>query len=91
MSQIHIRKKHKLGHARACRTVEELAQSLASEYNASYRWHKDDLEFKSPGVNGRLHVSKDQVDIKVSLGMLLRPLKDKIESSIRARLDDILS
>jgi putative polyhydroxyalkanoate system protein len=91
MSQIHIRKKHKLGHARARKTAEELAESLASEYNAKYRWHNDDLEFKSSGVNGRLHVSKDEVDIKVSLGMLLRPLKGKIESSIRSRLDEILS
>jgi putative polyhydroxyalkanoate system protein len=91
MSQIHIRKKHGLGHAQARKTAEKLAASLASEYNAKYRWLNDDLEFKSTGVNGRLHVGKDEVDIKVSLGMLLRPLKGKIESSIRAKLDDILS
>ena len=90
MSQIHIRKKHTLDHALARKTAEALAERLASEYNARYQWHNDELEFESTGVNGKLHVSKDEVDIKVSLGMLLRPLKDRIESSIRSRLDDIL-
>ncbi|MGD8620099.1 MAG: polyhydroxyalkanoic acid system family protein [Gammaproteobacteria bacterium] len=90
MSQIHIRKKHTLGHAQARKTAEKLAESLATEYNARYRWHNDDLEFKSTGVNGKLHVGKDEVEIKVSLGMLLRPLKGKIESSIRSTLDEIL-
>ena len=37
----------------------------------------------------KTRVSKDEVDIRVSLGMLLRPLKGRIENSIRARLDDI--
>ena len=90
MSQIHIRKKHNLEHARARETAEQLAKGLAAEYNARYRWRNDDLEFTSKGVNGRLHVGKDAVDIKISLGLLLRPLKGKIESGIRARLDDIL-
>lgn len=91
MSQIHIRKKHSLDHAKARKTAEKLAESLASEYNARWQWHNDDLEFKSTGVSGKLHVGKKEVDIKVSLGMLLRPLKGKIESSIRSTLDDILS
>ena len=90
MSQIHIRKKHSLDHARARKTAEKLAESLASEYNAKFHWKDDDLEFKSTGVNGKLHVGKHEVDIKVSLGLMLRPLKAKIESSIRSRLDEIL-
>ena len=90
MSQIHIQKKHNLSHAEARKTAEELARGLASEYNAKYRWRDNDLEFKSTGVNGKLHVSKNEVEIKVSLGMLLRPLKGKIESSIRSKLDEIL-
>ncbi|HYQ72946.1 MAG TPA: polyhydroxyalkanoic acid system family protein [Gammaproteobacteria bacterium] len=90
MSQIHIRKKHKLDHALARKTAEVLAERLASEYNARYQWHNDELQFESTAVNGKLHVSKDEVDIKVSLGMLLRPLKGRIENSIRSRLDDIL-
>jgi putative polyhydroxyalkanoate system protein len=90
MSQIHIRKKHALGKQRARKTAEQLAGKLASEYNAKCRWKNDNLEFSSKGVNGRLHVSHDEVDIKVNLGLMLRPLRGKIEDGILAQLDDIL-
>ena len=90
MSLIHIRKKHALGHAQARKTADQLAKSLASEYNAKCQWHNDDLKFTSKGVQGLMHVGRDVVDIKVDLGMMLRPFKGKIESSIKAPLADIL-
>jgi putative polyhydroxyalkanoate system protein len=90
MSLIHIRKKHALGRDKARQTAEHLARSLASEYNAKYQWHNDDLKLTAKGVEGLLHVEKDIVEIKVHLGMLLRPLKGKIESRIMAKLDDII-
>lgn len=90
MSQIQIRKRHGLDHAQARATAEKLAASLASEYHADYYWQDDELMFRSPGFEGQLHVGKDDVEIRVRLGMLLRPLRGKIESGIRARLDAIL-
>lgn len=91
MSLIHIRKKHALGQAKARKTADELARSLASEYNAKCKWDKDDLKFTSKGVTGKMHVGKDVVDIKVDLGMMLRPFKGKIETSIKNQLADILN
>jgi hypothetical protein len=35
-------------------------------------------------------VGKDEVEIRIRLGMMLRPLRGKIESGIRTRLDAIL-
>jgi putative polyhydroxyalkanoate system protein len=90
MSQIHIRKKHGLDHARARATAEQLAAALASEYHADCQWQDDELQFRSPGIEGQLHVGKDEVEIKIRLGMMLRPLRGKIESGIRTRLDAIL-
>lgn len=90
MPQIHIRKKHKLGKAGARKTAETLADSLASEYKAKCQWKDDDLSFSSKGVKGNLHVADDEVEIKVDLGLMLRPLKSKIESGIVAQLDDII-
>lgn len=90
MSQIHIRKKHTLGKQHARRTAEQLAGKLASEYNAKYRWKNDNLVFSSKGVNGSLHVSHDEVEIKVDLGLMLRPFRTRIRDSILAQLDDIL-
>ena len=90
MSQIHIRKKHTLGQDKARKTADELAKTLVSEYNAKCKWHKDDLKFTSKGVTGKIHVGKDVVDIKVNLGMMLRPFKGKIETSIKSQLGTIL-
>jgi putative polyhydroxyalkanoate system protein len=90
MSRIHVRKKHSLGHKEARRTAEKLAQKLAREYNAKYQWKDDDLEFKSTGVNGQLHIREHEVEIEVNLGMMMRPFKSKIEQGLRAELDEIL-
>ena len=90
MSQIQIRRRHGLDHAHARATAEKLAADLASEYHADYQWQDDELKFRSPGIEGLLHVGKDEVEINVRLGMLLQPFRGKIESGIRARLDAIL-
>jgi len=70
--------------------AERLAAKLASEYNAKFRWNKDNLEFDSRGVNGLLHVSQDEVEIKVDLGLMLRPFRARIENGIMVELDDFL-
>jgi putative polyhydroxyalkanoate system protein len=90
MAQIHIKKRHNLGKQQARRTAERLAGKLASEYNAKCRWKGDNLEFSSKGVNGRLHVSQQEVDIRVDLGLMLRPFRTRIEAGIREQLEDIL-
>ena len=90
MSLIHIRKKHALGRARARKTAEQLAKRLASEYDAKYQWHNDDLNLTAKGVEVLLHMDKDTVVIKVDLNMMLRPFKGKIERRIMAKLDAIL-
>lgn len=90
MSQIEIKKQHSLGKAGARKTAQKIADSLSREYNATCKWSGDDLSFNATGVKGKLHVSEDDVAINVNLGLMLRPLKSKIESSIVAQLDDIL-
>ena len=90
MSQIQIRRRHGLDHAHARATAEQLAAALASEYHVDYQWQDDELLFRSPGIEGQLHVGRDAVEINVRLGTMLRPLRGKIESSIRTRLDAIL-
>ena len=91
MYQINIRKKHTLGREQARTKAERIAGKLASEFNATCRWKNDNLEFSSRGVNGLLHVSHDEVEIKVDLGLMLRPFTARIENGIIAQLDDILS
>jgi putative polyhydroxyalkanoate system protein len=91
MSQIRLRRKHKLGQQQARKTAEKLAKKLASEYKAKYRWIDDRLEFKSSGVSGQLNIKEDEVEVRMELGMMMRPLKSKIEQRLRAELDGILA
>ena len=90
MPHIEIIKKHALGKEGARKTAEKLAESLSAEYKAKCEWINDDLCFSSPGVEGKLCVKDDNVEITVNLGFILRPLKSKIESSIVSQLDVIL-
>lgn len=91
MSHIEISKKHSLGKNGARNKAEKLAESLASEFGAECIWKDDDLSFTSSGVKGELHIGDDDVEIKLDLSFILRPLKSKIKSSIVAQLDDILA
>lgn len=90
MSQIRVRRKHKLGHQQARKTAEKLAKKLAAEYKAKYRWVDDNLEFKSSGVSGQLNIKDDEVEVRMELGVMMRPFKTKIEKGLRAELDGIL-
>jgi putative polyhydroxyalkanoate system protein len=83
-------KKHALSGAEARKTAEILADRLAAEYNAKWQWQDNDLKLTAKGVHGLLHVGHDMVDIKVDLGMVLRPFRGKIENRIKEELDDIL-
>jgi putative polyhydroxyalkanoate system protein len=90
MSVIHITKRHKLGYTRARTKAEDLVSRLKSDFDADYRWEKEDLRFSSRGVEGRIHIGEHEVDVRIRLGILLRPMKSRIENAIEARLEEIL-
>jgi putative polyhydroxyalkanoate system protein len=90
MAQINIRKTHSLGKKGARKTAEKIAESLSCEYKAKCKWSDDDLSFTSHGVKGKLHVGDEEVQIRVDLGLMMSPLKSKIESTIVSQLDEIL-
>ena len=52
--------------------------------------HEDDLEFTGTGVDGRIAVTDDAVDIDVKLGFALAMLESQIRSSIETAIDERL-
>jgi len=91
MPQIHIRKSHKLDPAHARAMAERIATELAAEYRLRYQWRDDELTFHSGGIDGRLHVGEEEVNIRVNLALLMQPLRGRIERTIRSRLESILA
>ncbi|MEA3275895.1 MAG: polyhydroxyalkanoic acid system family protein [Pseudomonadota bacterium] len=90
MSKIHIRRDHQLGLTDAKSQVESLAESLKKELHADYRWKGDQLLFQRSGASGTINVGDDFIDLDIKLGMLLSPMKGRIEDSIRSKLDSML-
>jgi putative polyhydroxyalkanoate system protein len=87
---IALHRHHRLGLASAKRLAETMARRLQADYGGSYTWQGNDLQFRRPGASGRVTVTKDSVQIRIDLGLLLSPLQSRIEREVRAFFDEHL-
>ena len=87
MSSIHIKRRHQLPRAELRKRVEHLAEDLKSKLNADYAWKGDSLRFKRSGASGSIDIAEDAIELKIKLGLMLTPMKGKIEVTIREYLD----
>ena len=90
MSQIDIVREHTLSMAKGRSLMRSLAEELAAQYAATYTIDDDVVSFKAPGITGTVALLPKSVDIKATLGFLMRPLKGVIEKQIHDGLDRIL-
>ena len=91
MSTIHIQKQHQLDRQTVRKAVESLAEKLSTDLSAKYSWEGDRLVFKRSGASGHIDIGDDIVDIEIKLGMMLTPLKGKIEQTVEGYLEERLS
>lgn len=90
MSDIVVRRRHRMSLARARRLARAMAERLGRELEVSYTWDGDTLRFDRTGASGQLVVSRDEIELRVELGWLLRPFRSRIEGEIRAVWDEHL-
>lgn len=90
MASISIEKKHRLTHRKARAVAERIATDLKQRYALDYTWNGDQVEFERPGVTGTMRVGRDNIALDVRLGLLLTPLKRRIEREIHAQLDQLI-
>lgn len=83
MSNIHIKHKHSLSHEETRQRVEELANDLKKSYKINYAWKGDRLHFRRSGATGYLELGDGFIELRIKLGLVLAPLKGKIEKTIR--------
>jgi len=86
MSNIHIKHPYTLVPDEARKRVEEIAKDLKKEYKMDYSWKGDQLHFRRTGASGSVELGDGMLELKIKLGMVLRPVKGKIEDSIRKNL-----
>ncbi len=89
MALIHIKRKHSLSREQARAKVGELAARLAGDFKVKHAWDGDVLRFKRGAASGVIAIGEDVVDVKVKLGVVLAPMKGKIESEILEVLDKV--
>ena len=86
MSNIHIKYPHNMMREDAQKRVEEIAEGLKKEYKMDYGWKGNQLNFRRSGASGSLKLGDASIELNIKLGMLLTPMKGKIEDSIRKSL-----
>ena len=89
MSVIEVSRSHSLGVEGARKTADELAVSLSERFSMDYRWQGDVLKFRRTGVKGQLEVASNSIHIRLELGFMVRPFKDRIEAEVHNHLDDM--
>lgn len=89
MADIKMIKYHHLSVAGAKQLVQQVADDLSDEYDLQSRWHGDTLHFHRAGVEGEMRVTASEIDLQVTLGFLLKPLKAKFVQAIEHRFDRI--
>jgi len=88
MATIVVRRKHDLGLAKAKRLAESVARKLRDDYGGSFAWDGNDLRFERTGATGSVAVTKEGFQVRVELGLLLSPLRSRIEREIVAFRDE---
>lgn len=91
MSKILVERQHSLGREGARDQAQRLAERLAEQYDVSYHWKGDTLEFRRTGATGSIAVDETKVRVSLKLGLLLSPLSGTIKREIEEALDKRLT
>jgi len=95
MPDIHIRRDHTLGLAKArkiaLKWAEEAEQKLQLECTILEGETSDTVEFTRSGVKGQLIVSGEHFELDAKLGFLLGAFSKTIEGEIEKNLDALLA
>lgn len=86
-----ITRNHTLGKDEVRRRVESAAESLAGKYGLKTEWEGDDMKVSANGLDGRISITDDQVNVDAKLGFALKMLESTIKSSVEEALDEHLA
>ena len=91
MSDFTLVKHHSLPIANARARVQKVADELVAKYALSSEWDGNTLRFHRSGVDGQVHVTGSEIQLDVSLGFLLKPLRGEFVDYIERSFDNVLT
>lgn len=87
MSNINIKRQHSAGIEQARAAAIEVAEKISEDYGIEYYWEGQCLHFSRPGVDGRIDISDEHIEVSAKLGILVALFRDSIEAEITRKLD----
>jgi len=91
MADIEITRVHNLGLEAARKAADRMAERLGQRFGLTGSWRGNVLHFERPGVTGSLALTDKDLDLKVTLGMLLRMMKGSLEAAVQEELDKLFA
>lgn len=91
MAVIEKSRNHDLNPEQAKAAAEGVVVHFADKFGAKYEWKGETVTFKGAGAKGQMTVYVDRVELRLELGLMLRPLGKKIENSVDKYLDEFCS
>jgi putative polyhydroxyalkanoate system protein len=67
-----------------------IARHLKKKYQGAYSWQGNSLIFRRSGASGAVHLRDGYVELKIKLGILLAPMKAKIEGRILQHIPEAM-
>lgn len=90
MSRIRIRRRHAMDHEHALRVADELAREMTAHYDFEWHWEGERLKLRRTGLRGEVGVYPNEIGVDLELGMMLRPLRGRIEQEVVREMEAIL-
>lgn len=83
MAEISMRRRHGYDDPDAIRSrIEGLAEKVADRLGGTWQWQGDEAVCEARGAEARVGFDDESISIDVSLPLMLRPLRGKLESKI---------
>jgi len=89
MSSIEINAPFTMPRDKLRAELGKLAEQLGEELQLDCEWQSDDcLNFARSGIQGEINIGDEEIDLNISLGLMLVLFKGKIEQEILGFIDE---
>ena len=89
MADIDIRRSHGVTLEDARETARRIATDLEQRFGLRGEWDGDTFRFQRSGASGFLAVGPQDVHLSVTLGLLLKAMRESIERAAVHKLDAV--
>lgn len=92
MAKFRLTKAHNMCKEDLRDAAQGLAASLERKHGVRARWESDDeVCIKGAGVEGRLLIDEDKVDVSVQLGLLASAFAGTLKKEVQRYLDEYIA